>query len=250
MTNALKFRPLRAREVDVRIGSMKGNGASLLLYKDARVDMAVLDETVGPFNWQCAYSRDNANCTVSIWDAEKNQWIAKEDVGVPSNAEAEKGLASDSFKRACFKWGIGRELYETPFIWVKGLADKYAKLYCSIFEVVDGKVVKLEIRYKDDDQVAFRWKGAGASAAPAPARPARTATEPHPAVDEPKAEAPKEEEPKADDEGKVVSDVQFKIGLCENVQELRELYTTSVEAGVPQRALDYIKAAAARIKGA
>jgi len=244
MINVLKFRPLRAREVDVRIGSMKGNGASLLLYKDARVDMAVLDETVGPFNWQCAYSRDNANCTVSIWDAGKSQWIAKEDVGVPSNAEAEKGLASDSFKRACFKWGIGRELYETPFIWVKGLADKYAKLYCSVFEVVDGKVVKLEIRYKDDDQVAFRWKGAGASAAPAPAAPAmttaRTATEPHPAVDE----------PKANDEGKVVSDVQFKIGLCENVQELRELYTTSVEAGVPQRALDYIKAAASRMKGA
>jgi hypothetical protein len=238
MTNALKFRPLRAREVDVRIGSMKGNGASLLLYKDARVDMAVLDETVGPFNWQCAYSRDNANCTVSIWDAEKNQWISKEDVGVPSNAEAEKGLASDSFKRACFKWGIGRELYETPFIWIKGLADKYAKLYCSIFEVVDGKVVKLEIRYKDDDRVAFRWKGAGASAAPA--SPAAPAAEP-----EPKAEEPEEKT-----EGEIISDVQFKIGLCENVQELRELYTTSVEAGVPQRALDYIKAAAARMKGA
>lgn len=123
------FRALRSDEVEVRIGTVKApvegksqGGVSLLLYKDARCDMNVLDETVGEMNWQKSYSRDNRNCTVSIWDDEKKQWISKEDTGTESNTEAEKGLASDSFKRACFNWGIGRELYTAPFMWIP--ADK------------------------------------------------------------------------------------------------------------------------------
>lgn len=115
-----KFRLLRADEIDVRIGNTnkEKNKANLLLYKDARCDMNVLDETVGPFNWQRSHNRDNANCVVSIWDEDKKQWISKEDTGTESKTEAEKGLASDSFKRACFNWGIGRELYSAPQIWV------------------------------------------------------------------------------------------------------------------------------------
>ena len=120
-----KFRMLRADEIDCRISTVTTSGLSLLLYKDARCDMNILDETVGPLNWQRCHSRENANCTVSIWDAEKKQWISKEDTGKESFTEAEKGLASDSFKRACFNWGIGRELYTAPFIWIP--ADK-----CSI----------------------------------------------------------------------------------------------------------------------
>lgn len=113
-----KFRTLKAEEIDVRVASISAKGFSLLLYKDARCDMNILDETVGSYNWQRTHSRDNANCTVSLWDKEKGQWISKEDTGVESNTEKEKGLASDSFKRACFNWGIGRELYTAPFIWV------------------------------------------------------------------------------------------------------------------------------------
>lgn len=115
----LTFRTLMANEIDVRIGQIKDNGLSLLLYKDARCDMNILDETVGALNWQRHHSRDNANCIVSIWDEEKKQWIEKEDTGTESNTEAEKGLASDSFKRACTNFGIGRELYTAPFIWIK-----------------------------------------------------------------------------------------------------------------------------------
>ena len=122
-----KFRLLRADEIDVRIGNTNRDKtkANLLLYKDARCDMNVLDETVGPFNWQRSHNRDNANCVVSIWDDEKHQWISKEDTGTESKTEAEKGLASDSFKRACFNWGIGRELYSAPSIWVPYDKDKY-----------------------------------------------------------------------------------------------------------------------------
>lgn len=114
----LEFRLLRADEIDCRIATVKGNGLSLLLYKDARVDQNILDETVGPMNWQRRHCRENANCIVSIWDTEKELWIEKEDTGTESYTEKEKGLASDSFKRACFNWGIGRELYTAPFIWI------------------------------------------------------------------------------------------------------------------------------------
>lgn len=117
----LKFRKLKENEIECRIGTIKkdGSGLSLLLYKDARCDMNILDETVGALNWKREHSRDNKNCIVSIWDEEKSQWISKEDTGTESNTEAEKGLASDSFKRACVNWGIGRELYTAPFIWVQ-----------------------------------------------------------------------------------------------------------------------------------
>lgn len=100
------FRDLRADEIDVRIAQATEKGVSLLLYKDARCDQTILDETVGPMNWQRAHTRENANCTVSIWDDKKQQWISKEDTGTESNTEKEKGLASDSFKRACVNWGM------------------------------------------------------------------------------------------------------------------------------------------------
>lgn len=118
MGEKLLFRKLKADEIDCRISTVSEKGVSLLLYKDARVDQNILDEAVGAMNWQRIHTRDNANCIVSIWDAEKSQWVGKEDTGTESNTEKEKGLASDSFKRACFNWGIGRELYTAPFVWV------------------------------------------------------------------------------------------------------------------------------------
>lgn len=114
----MQFRTLKANEIDVRVAQIDKNWCTLLLYKDARVDMNILDESVGSMNWQKKYLRDNANCIVSIWDSEKTQWIEKEDTGTESFTEAEKGLASDSFKRACFNWGIGRELYTAPSIFI------------------------------------------------------------------------------------------------------------------------------------
>lgn len=121
------FRDLYAGEIECRVAQAKENGVTLLLYKDARCDQNILDETVGPFNWQRHHSRDNANCVVSIWDDKKSCWVGKEDTGTESNTEKEKGLASDSFKRACFNWGIGRELYTAPFIWVPAAGCKELK---------------------------------------------------------------------------------------------------------------------------
>ena len=114
----MEFRLLRPDEIDCRISQCNQYGVGLLLYKDARCDQNILDETVGAMNWMRHHSRDNANCIVSIWDEGKKQWIEKEDTGTESFTEAEKGLASDSFKRACFNWGIGRELYTAPNMFV------------------------------------------------------------------------------------------------------------------------------------
>lgn len=114
----IKFRPLKAEEVECRINQVASNWLTLLLYKDARADMDLLDETVGAMNWKRSHTRDNANCIVSIYDEEKKEWVSKEDTGTESFSEAEKGLASDSFKRACVNWGIGRELYTAPSIFI------------------------------------------------------------------------------------------------------------------------------------
>lgn len=119
------MRTLLASEIECRVGTQTDTGVSLLLYKDARVDMRMLDEVYGPSNWERYHEVVNGNlfCTVRIWDKEKGCWVAKQDVGTESNTEKEKGEASDSFKRACFNWGIGRELYTAPFIWVNITKD-------------------------------------------------------------------------------------------------------------------------------
>ena len=117
-------RLLRAEEIECRISTINEKGLSLLLYKDARVDQRILDETFSPFGWRRSHQSIDGNlyCSVEVWDDEKQQWISKQDVGTMSYSEKEKGQASDSFKRACFNWGIGRELYTAPFIWLP--ADK------------------------------------------------------------------------------------------------------------------------------
>ena len=115
----VKFRTLRPDEIECRVKQITNDYLVILLYKNSRVDMDLLDETVGPMNWSRGHCRDNANCVVSIYDADKHEWVSKEDTGTESNTEAEKGLASDSFKRACVNWGIGRELYSAPRIYVK-----------------------------------------------------------------------------------------------------------------------------------
>lgn len=120
--------PLPISSIDFRVQSInKGGYATILAYKDARVDMNRLDEICGVENWKREHSRDNKNCMVSIWDESKNVWVSKEDTGTESNTEEEKGLASDSFKRACFNWGIWRELYEYPVISIKLNEDEYEK---------------------------------------------------------------------------------------------------------------------------
>lgn len=157
------FRKLKADEIECRIGSINSRGFTMLLYKDARCDMNILDETVGALNWQREHLRDNANCIVSIWDESKEEWVSKEDTGTESYTEKEKGIASDSFKRACFNWGIGRELYTAPLIFIRAKTEPQGKGYAlsdkrdgygykvAQIEYEGGKISKLIIT-KDGEQ--------------------------------------------------------------------------------------------------
>lgn len=158
----ITFRRLYADEIDVRVNQIAEKSVSVLLYKDARADMNILDETVGAENWQRRHARDNANCIVSIWDSEKGQWIEKEDTGTESNTEKEKGLASDSFKRACTNWGIGRELYKAPRIYIPlekvDVRERNGKKVCytrfavkAIDYDAKGNITSLEITDEDGE---------------------------------------------------------------------------------------------------
>ncbi len=117
MDTAIKFRPLRADEVEVRVGQASANGCSLLLYKTARTDMDLLDEVVGPENWQNEFYELGGKLFCRLGIKIGDAWIWKSDCGVEGNAGEEKSQASDARKRAGFAWGIGRELYRAPFIW-------------------------------------------------------------------------------------------------------------------------------------
>lgn len=171
----MKFRKLRAEEIDCRISTINEYGLTLLLYKDARVDQRILDETVGAENWQRSHELINGNlfCNVGIKVDRKDgfgEWVWKQDVGTESYTEKEKGQASDSFKRACFNWGIGRELYSTPTIRIKSdnCSIKHGnngKLACyDRFEVEtieynpDGNISILDIKNATRGETVFAYE--------------------------------------------------------------------------------------------
>jgi len=148
------IRLLKANEIECRIATINAKGLSLLLYKDARVDQRILDETFGAFGWKRSHQCIDGNlyCTVEIFDKESKEWVAKQDVGTTGYTEKEKSQASDSFKRACFNWGIGRELYSAPFIWIPAdkatIQSKDNKFYC-----YDHFSVK-SITYNEDREIS------------------------------------------------------------------------------------------------
>ncbi len=161
-----EIRLLTADEIECRVGMCSEKGVSLLLYKDARCDMKILDEVFGPDNWQRGHEVIGGNlyCSVSVWNAEKKQWISKQDVCTNGNTEKEKSQASDSFKRACVNWGIGRELYTAPFIWISAgktsIKEKSGKYVCedsfsvkSIEYDANREIVGLVIMNRSDEAV-------------------------------------------------------------------------------------------------
>lgn len=171
-----EFRTLRADEIECRVGAVTDKGVSLLMYKDARVDMRLLDEVVGAENWQRKHELIDGQlfCTVSIRN-EKGEWVGKQDVGTESNTEKEKGRASDAFKRACFNWGVGRELYSCPFVWVNlnpnewkanayGKSQPRVKFHVSEIAYDDNRNVSRLVIVDDSGKVRFTFGGATAQA--------------------------------------------------------------------------------------
>ena len=172
----MKFRDLTKDEIECRVQSCKENGLVLLLYKDARVDMNVLDETVGAECWQREHyeCKGNLFCRVGICVETKKgeaifpEWVWKADCGGESFTEAQKGESSDSFKRACFAWGIGRELYTAPFIWIpadkcnikdgrNGAKQCYDKFKVEKIRIENKRITALAIWNETKNQRAFVW---------------------------------------------------------------------------------------------
>lgn len=167
----MNFRDLTADEIECRVQSVKQNGLVLLLYKDARCDMKILDETVGAEAWQREHyeCKGNLFCRVGIdvnmiAGCATPRWVFKSDCGTESNTEAQKGEASDSFKRACFNWGIGRELYTAPFIWIDAKncninnGKCYDKFEVEKIAIENKKIVGLAIRNITKGVRAFVWQ--------------------------------------------------------------------------------------------
>jgi len=164
------FRELKPSEIDCRVSNINAYYVTLLLYKDARVDQNLLDETFGVFGWERKHELIGGNlfCTVSVFDKDTGRWISKQDVGKESYTEAEKGQASDAFKRACFNFGIGRALYTAPEVKVKAcdvdIQDKngkqttYNKFAVKDIEYEDGVITKLTIiNTSKDNAEVFRY---------------------------------------------------------------------------------------------
>jgi len=165
MAKVLDFRPLKASEIDVRIGNVakSGSGFFLLLYKNARVDQTILDETVGQWNWQCKYYqvKNTMVCSVGIYNEERNEWLWKDNGGDDDyQAEQVKAELSDAFKRACFNWGIGRELYYSPKIWVNQDGENDSKDHYSVKVIeydTNKKITNLVIVNDKTKKVVFRY---------------------------------------------------------------------------------------------
>lgn len=216
------IRLLKNDEIEVRVQSYNANTgkAIFLLYKDARCDMKILDETFGIDGWEREHQLIDGKlfCTVRIWSGKRNCWISKQDVGTESNTEKEKGQASDSFKRACFNIGIGRELYSAPLI----------SIACTDKDVYNGKcTLKLEVKhiaYNDNREISelilvdrfgnerFNWKNGKTASVAAPA--------PTPA---PEQQTNNDNVVKANSSSKTISEAQNK-----------RLYAIANKAGIKQ----------------
>lgn len=237
-----EFRTLRADEIECRVGTVTDKGVSLLMYKDARVDMRLLDEVVGAENWQRKHELIDGQlfCTVSIRN-EKGEWVGKQDVGTESNTEKEKGRASDAFKRACFNWGVGRELYSCPFVWVNlaqnewkanayGKSQPRVKFHVSEIAYDDNRNVSRLVIVDDSGKVRFTFGGGTAQPQPQATQQAR----------------PQPTQPNADDEA--LKRVLSQVDKVKTRQELIAIYNANLALGGCKQFIDACIAKQAELK--
>ena len=158
------MRLLKASEIEAKIKQVSEKGVVILLYKTARTDMDILDEEFGPMNWQSEYReiKENMYAGIGVRDTETKEWVWKWDCGIESRADGDgnekKGEASDAFKRAGFKWGIGRALYTAPFIFIPADAvelKKTAKGGLACYEKFDVKSITYDEKTREIKKVTI-----------------------------------------------------------------------------------------------
>ena len=242
-----EFRTLRADEIECRVGTVTDKGVSLLMYKDARVDMRLLDEVVGAENWQRKHELIDGQlfCTVSIRN-EKGEWVGKQDVGTESNTEKEKGRASDAFKRACFNWGVGRELYSCPFVWVNlaqnewksnayGKSQPRIKFNVSEIAYDDNRNVSRLVIVDDSGKVRFTF---GGTAQVQPTQPTQVAQQ--------QAQPTQPTQPNAD--YAALRSVLSQVDKAKTRKKLIEIYNANLALGGCKQFIDACIAKQAELK--
>lgn len=209
MASKRKFRLLNADEIECRVATVSEKGCSLLLYKDARADMNLLDETLGYENWQRKHELINGNLFCSVGIKVDGEWIWKQDVGTESNTEAEKGQASDAFKRACVNLGIGRELYTAPFIWIgndgvrltegkNGKTSTYDKFKLTHIAYDDkGNITELKIKNISTGKQVFTF-GCSSATDNSKTKTSKNTSKEQPKEEPKEPEQPQENEPAED----------------------------------------------------
>lgn len=248
-----EFRTLRADEIECRVGTVTDKGVSLLMYKDARVDMRLLDEVVGAENWQRKHELIDGQlfCTVSIRN-EKGEWVGKQDVGTESNTEKEKGRASDAFKRACFNWGVGRELYSCPFVWVNlnpnewkanayGKSQPRVKFHVSDIAYDDNRNVSRLVIKDDKGSVRFTF-GAAQQTQPQPQAAQQAQQQASPQA----TPQPQRTQPNADYEA--LKKVLSQVDKVKTRQELIAIYNANLTLGGCKQFIDACIAKQAELK--
>ncbi len=248
-----EFRTLRADEIECRVGTVTDKGVSLLVYKDARVDMRLLDEMVGADNWQRKHELIDGQlfCTVSIRNG-NGEWVGKQDVGTESNTEKEKGRASDAFKRACFNWGIGRELYSCPFVWVNlaqnewkanayGKSQPRVKFHVSEIAYDDNRNVSRLVIKDDKGSVRFTF---GAAQQPQPQQQA--AQQAQQQASPQATPQPQRTQPNADYEA--LKKVLSQVDKVKTRQELIAIYNANLTLGGCKQFIDACIAKQAELK--
>ena len=255
-----KIRLLTASEISVKpkqlFNNSNGVSAMVLLYKDSRCDMAILDETFGADKWKREHRIIGTSlfCTVSVWNETISQWVSKEDVGTESDLEKKKGEASDAFKRACTNWGIGRELYTSPRIYVnlnprEFRAGEKPKMNSGVsFSLAD-------IEYNEHREISYLVvvDGTGVSRCTVGKKSGTSKPVEKPTSDVPPPE-PQEEEPKPDDEYKFTPrwafDRMVKVaGKQEVVQEILKKNGITKVADITQKDFDRLINVIPKAKG-
>lgn len=240
MASKRKFRLLNADEIECRVATVSDKGCSLLLYKDARADMNLLDETLGYENWQRKHELINGNLFCSVGIKVDGEWIWKQDVGTESNTEAEKGQASDAFKRACVNLGIGRELYTAPFIWIgndgvrlsegkNGKTSTYDKFKLTHIAYDDkGNITELKIKNISTGKQVFTF-GCSSATDNSKVKTSKNTPEEQPKEEPKEPEQPQEKDPapdlvkEADIKSKVIG--YFNRNCTpESIQKICKLY--------------------------
>ena len=151
-------KPLDINDIEFRVGHKNQMGQFILAYKTARIDMARLDSVVGPENWQRCHTKIEGTNFCKVGIKIGNEWVWKEDAGEESTQHSEKGGASDSFKRACSNWGIGRELYRLPKIVIRTTEKIFPQSWKWESETNDkGYITELRAFNKDEKMTLEFW---------------------------------------------------------------------------------------------